>query len=61
MNTFIATTNTIQKPRIKLSNPVVPILLNVNTLATVDSITVNGMPSEVPDFKGLGSMVKSYL
>ncbi|MDC4260881.1 phage tail protein [Acinetobacter baumannii] len=36
---------------LSISNPVPPVLLNVYTAATVDSITVNWAPSEVPDLK----------
>ncbi|OTR50397.1 hypothetical protein CAT49_13365 [Acinetobacter baumannii] len=36
---------------LSISNPVPPVLLNVYTAATVDSITVNWVPSEVPDLK----------
>lgn len=36
---------------LNISNPVPPQLLNVYTSATVDSITVTWMPSEVPDLK----------
>ncbi|MCY6388405.1 phage tail protein, partial [Acinetobacter baumannii] len=36
---------------LSISNPVPPVLLNVYTAATVDSITVNWIPSEVPDLK----------
>jgi len=36
---------------LSISNPVPPVLLNVFTAATVDSITVNWVPSEVPDLK----------
>ncbi|WP_440207009.1 phage tail protein [Acinetobacter oleivorans] len=36
---------------LNISNPVPPVLLNVYTAATVDSITVNWVPSEVPDLK----------
>jgi hypothetical protein len=36
---------------LSISNPVPPVLLNVYTAATVDSITVNWVPSEVPDIK----------
>lgn len=36
---------------LSISNPVLSILLNVYTAATVDSITVNWVPSEVADLK----------
>ncbi|HAV4997151.1 TPA: hypothetical protein JIY88_08985 [Acinetobacter nosocomialis] len=36
---------------LSISNPVPPVLLNVYTAATVDSITVTWVPSEVPDLK----------
>lgn len=37
--------------QLNISNPVPPQLLNVYTSATVDSITVTWIPSEVPDLK----------
>lgn len=36
---------------LSISNPVPPVLLNVYTSATIDSVTVTWIPSEVPDLK----------
>ncbi|MDC4571043.1 phage tail protein [Acinetobacter baumannii] len=36
---------------LSISNPVPPVLLNVYTSATIDSVTVTWVPSEVPDLK----------
>jgi len=36
---------------LSISNPVPPVLLNVYTSSTIDSVTVTWVPSEVPDLK----------